>query len=144
MNDTKIYGLEFVARHGNVSAENTGRYAYNLNGQIVVLAPKVEGAVYLFNQTEFAQKVTYVTIADADLAFNFSATVNFQWKQLFVKDFYYNYTAPEYPVAVTNCPPEWMAECQAIVPSVMSAIRPITVEIRSLLQNLLASIPLLE
>lgn len=142
VNETKLFGLENVERYGNVSGEKTGHYAWNVNGQVTLPAPKIEGNVYLFNQSKLVQKVHYVSIADSDTAFNFTATVNFQWNQLFIKDFYYNYTSPEYPLALTNCPVDWMGECTTLVSSLQYVNRAVVTEIKSLLQNLLASTPL--
>lgn len=142
VNETRVYGVDEVSRVGDVSVIQTGKYSYTVEGQVILTSPKIEGSIYLYNQTKFIQRVSYTAIGSTDPVFNFSSTVEYKWNQLVIKGFYYNDTVPLYHPAITDCPPHLMVECVSLTNYLQPPIRMIIEEITALLQSLLAATPL--
>ena len=142
VNGTRVHGLHQVERVGNVTAVQTGKNSWNVDGQVFLTAPKLTGDVYLFNGTKFVQKVNHVTFASTDSVFNFSSTIELKWNQLVINEFYYNGTSPDYFTTVTNCSVDWMVECAVLTQQVQVSVTAIAQELLTLLRGLFAAIPL--
>lgn len=122
VNETKVYGLDDMERYGNITIKRTGRHSFNVKGQLLLAAPKIEGSVYLTLAAADTARLTYYSIANADIGFEFESNVNNQWNQVTFDTFNYNNTAPMFPVTISQCPTKLVQECGLIVTDIAMAV----------------------
>lgn len=77
---TFVHGLNDVYRNNSVIADET--ISWHSKGQIVIVAPRISGKLYLIPNSDADELVIspmyFVSIASADTAFDFEAGINWR------------------------------------------------------------------
>ena len=145
INATLVHGLNDMYRNNSLKGEKTGLHAWRASGQVVLAAPMITGSVYMSTKDATDNLtfpvMSFVSIADADTAFDFESTINEHWNQIVYTSFEYNRTGFEFSTFL-NCSPQIIGlDCTNQQGYIRSMVMRVTVDIKFMIQNMLSSVP---